>query len=356
MTQKTYRLTLVSILFCASLLALSEIAAAQIAIPPLPAAVSNNAVAGLKAGKHHQLYSFMGIGPKKTWDAITNDAYAFDLGSKKWTKLHPVPGPAGRIGASAIGARGEVLLLGGYTVDGRGDEIMVRDISVYSPVNKKWLRGTDLPIPVADAVVAVYDDRYLYVMGGRSGRDPIPNVQVYDIAKNHWEQATPLPAPVFGHAGALYDNTIVYVDGAKTNPDGNPRYIASDECWVGKIDHKNVKIIHWTSVVGHPGGGRFRIASGVSEKDRRIYFSGGTDNPYDFNGVGYDGQPAEPVSTTFDFNVKDGVWEMVTEDTPNPTMDHRGLLEIHDGMVVIGGMEKEQKVTDKVEVVPRKER
>jgi hypothetical protein len=37
-------------------------------------------------------------------------------------------------------------------------------------------------------------------------------------------------------------------------------------------------------------------------------------------------------------------------------MDHRGLLEIHDGLVVIGGMEKGQKVTDKVEVVPRKEK
>src|ERR1700757_3911468 len=148
MSQKTNRFSILS-----AFLGCAAIASAQITIPPLPAPVSNNAVASVRAGKHEQLYSFMGIGPKKTWDAITNDAYAFDLGSKKWTKLHPVPGPAGRIGASAISARGEVLLLGGYTVDGRGDEIMVRDISVYSPVNKKWLRGTDLPIPVADAVV-----------------------------------------------------------------------------------------------------------------------------------------------------------------------------------------------------------
>jgi N-acetylneuraminic acid mutarotase len=352
MFQKTNRLAILALFFCCA-----GIAAAQIKIPPLPAAVSNNAVATGRTGKHEQLYSFMGIGPKKTWDTISNEAYAFDLGSKQWTKLHPVPGPAGRVGASAVEARGEIFLLGGYTVDGRGDELTIRDISVYSPVNKKWFRATDLPIPVADAVVAVYHDRYLYVLGGRSGKDPVPNVQIYDIAKNHWEQATPMPGtPVFGHAGALLDDTIVFVNGAKTNPEGNPRYIASEDCWVGKIDHKNVKVIHWSDIIGHPGGGRFRIAAGVSEKDRRIYFSGGTDNPYNFNGVGYDGQPAEPVSTTFDFSVKDGVWEMVTEDTPNPTMDHRGLLEINDGMVVIGGMEKAQKVTDQIEVVPRKER
>jgi N-acetylneuraminic acid mutarotase len=326
-------------------------------IAPLPAPVSNNAVASAKGGKHELLFSFMGIGPKKTWDAITNDAYAYDLGSKKWIQLRPVPGPAGRVGASAVGTRGQVFLVGGYTVDGRGDEMTIRDVSVYAPANKKWFRGTDLPIAVADAVVAVYRDRYLYVIGGRSGQDPIPNVQVYDIAKNHWEQATPLPGtPVFGHAGTIYSDAIVYVDGARKNPDGNPKYVASDECWFGKVDRKNVKIIKWTKIAEHPGGGRFRIAAGVSERDHRIYFSGGTDNPYDYNGVGYDGQPAEPVSTTFDFDLRAGQWEMVTEDTPNPSMDHRGLLDIHDGMVVIGGMEKGQQVSAKVTVVPRKEK
>jgi len=351
MTQKNSRLVLVLLLWA------SSAALAQPAFVPLPKPVSNNAVASLRGGKHEMLFSFMGIGPKKTWDAITNEAYAHELGSKQWTPLHPVPGPAGRIGASAVGVRGQVFLLGGYTVDGRGDELTVRDISVYSPTNKKWFRGSDLPIAVADAVVAVYRDRYLYVIGGRSGKDPIPNVQVYDIAKNHWEQATPLPGvPVFGHAGALYEDTIVYVDGARANPAGNPKYIASDECWMGKIDHKSVKEIHWNKVSEHPGGGRFRIAAGVSEKDRRIYFSGGTANPHDYNGIGFDGQPAEPVSTTFDFNVKDAAWEMDTEDTPNPSMDHRGLIEISAGMVVIGGMEKGQQVTDKVQVVLRKER
>src|SRR5215468_3055597 len=86
--------------------------------PPLPSPVSNNAVASLKLGKHEVLFSFMGIGPKKTWDAITNSAFSHELGSKQWTKLHPVPGPAGRIGASAVGVRGQVFLMGGYTVDG----------------------------------------------------------------------------------------------------------------------------------------------------------------------------------------------------------------------------------------------
>ena len=339
-------LAVVSLLF--------HISAAQTTLAPLPVPVSNNAVASLKTGKRELLFSFMGIGPKKTWDAITNDAYSLDLGSKQWTELHPVPGPAGRIAASAVGVRDQVFLVGGYTVDGQGGEITVRDVSVYWPTHHRWFRGTDLPIAIDDAVVVAYRDRYIYVIGGWSGKDAVANVQVYDVQHNHWEQATPLPGtPVFGHAGALLDDMIVYVDGAHKNAAGTPPYVASDECWMGKISHKDVRKIQWTKLLEHPGANRYRIAAGASEKDHRIYFSGGTDNPYNYNGIGYDGQPSEPVGNTFDFDLKSGQWETVAEDTP-PTMDHRGLLPIHDGMVIVGGMEKGQQVTAKVALVPRK--
>ena len=116
--------------------------------------------------------------------------------------------------------------------------------------------------------------------------------------KNKWSQATPIPGtPVFGHAGALVDDTIIYVDGARKNPSGSsPRYVASDECWMGKIDHHDRTRIQWTKLPNHPGTARYRIAAGGSEKDQKIYFAGGTDNPYDYNGIGYDGKPSEPSS------------------------------------------------------------
>jgi hypothetical protein len=34
-------------------------------------------------------------------------------------------------------------------------------------------------------------------------------------------------------------------------------------------------------------------------------------------------------------------------------MDHRGLLAIPDGLMIIGGMEKGQQVTARVAVLPR---
>jgi Kelch motif len=329
--------------------------AALAQVAPLPTAASNNAVAIAKTGKHEGIYSFMGIGAKKSWDSITNAAYVMDTATGKWSELHPVPGPAGRIGASAIGARGQILLLGGYTLDRQGGEITVSDFSVYEPAGHRWFRGTDLPVAIHDAVVGVYRDRYLYVISGGSKKDAVSNVQVYDIEKNKWRQATPIPGtPVFGHAGGLVDDTIVYVDGAHKSEAGTPPYVASDECWMGKIDHKDIAKIQWTQLPEHPGTAHYRIGAGASEKEHKIYFSGGSESPYDCNGIGFDGHPAEPSPVTFAFDAHSGKWETINEDTPDPTMDLRGLIVAQGRLVLVGGMEKGQRVSADVKSIPRK--
>ena len=82
--------------------------------------------------------------------------------------------------------------------------------------------------------------RFVYLIGGRSLNGPVNNVQVYDVEKDTWTQATPFPGtPAFGMAGGMADEAIVVVDGAKPGASGGPRYVASDECWLGKIDHKD---------------------------------------------------------------------------------------------------------------------
>src|ERR1700693_5883105 len=76
-------------------------AAEEPKLSPLPAPVSNNAVAISHGEGGARIFSFMGIGPKKTWDAITTSAYEMDPGTGKWTEKRPVPGVAGRLAASA---------------------------------------------------------------------------------------------------------------------------------------------------------------------------------------------------------------------------------------------------------------
>jgi N-acetylneuraminic acid mutarotase len=322
---------------------------------PLPAPLSNNAVASVKTRGSLLLFSLMGIGPKKTWEATSNAAYSLDTDTGKWDEIHSVPGTVGRLAASAVGAREHIFLFGGYVVDGQGGETTLPDVNVYEPLTDRWFRGEDMPVPVDDTVAGVYRDRYIYLVSGWSKANTVNDVQVYDGQKNICSKATPIPGtPVFGHAGAVVGDTIVYVDGAFRNPAGDkPKYVASEECWMGKIDHHDLRKIQWSKLPSHPGSARYRIAAGGSEKDQRVYFSGGSDTPYNYNGLGYNGRPAEPSPVTFAFNVRSGKGETINLNTPDPTMDHRGLLVIQEGLIIVGGMQKGQQVTAKVVVMPK---
>jgi N-acetylneuraminic acid mutarotase len=326
-------------------------------LPPLPSPISNNAVANVRAGGRAYIFSMMGIGPKKTWDAITPAAWAFETKSREWVLLRPVPGPGGRLAAVAAGIGEKVYLFGGYTVDGQGGELSLGNVDIYDLNAQRWTRGADIPVPADDSVLGVYRNRYVYLIGGWSQGNNVRDVQIYDTEKDRWLAATPLPGtPVFGHSGGLAGDTIVYVDGAYKNPaigttpppPGTTPYVPSDECWLGTISPKNLTEITWTRIAKHPGKSRYRMAAGAW--GRRIVFTGGTDIPYNFNGVGYDRRPSEPVATTFAWNADQQLWETLP-DNPNPSMDHRALVRTQEGLVVVGGMEKGQKVGTRVSLL-----
>jgi N-acetylneuraminic acid mutarotase len=339
---------LIALLLCAALLPGAD----EKHIPPMPAAVSGNAVASLKDGL--QLFSMMGVGPLKTWNDVTNQVYVLELAHGKWSEGRQVPGVVGRLNASAAGAKDLVILIGGFLVDAQG-EVPVPDVNVYEPTAHRWSRGKDLPVAVDSAVVGVTHDRFLYLIGGRSPSGPVNTVQVYDVEKDSWTQATPFPGtPVFGLAGGITDENIVVVDGAKTGPAGGPRYVASDECWLGKIDKKDPNKIEWSKLPAHPGAARFGIGGGGSSHDHRVFFSGGTGTPHDFKGVAYDGKPAEGSDVSFAYDLHAHKWETISETTYDPRADSRGILMTPIGPLVMGGMVKNTAVTARVTPVPRK--
>ncbi len=322
-------------------------------IPPMPAAVSNNAVAELNGGL--DVYSLMGIGPKKNWDDITNKVYVLHLRSAKWSEGRPVPGVAGRLGASAIGVKNHLYVFGGFVVDGKGDEMTVGDVNAYLPDERRWYRAEDIPVPVDSAVIGMDHDRFIYLVGGRSKKGPVNNVQVYDMEKNVWSQATPFPgSPVFGHAGAIAEGEIVFVDGAKKNPAEGAPYVPSDECWLGKIDRKDPNKITWSKLPAHPGSARFGIVAGAREKDKRVLFSGGSPSLHNYKGMDAEGKPVEVSDVTFDYDLHAHKWETVAEDTFDSRMDSRGVLSTPVGEMVLGGMVKNTAVTARAVVLPKK--
>jgi N-acetylneuraminic acid mutarotase len=324
----------------------------QAKIPAMPVAVSGNAVATLKGGL--EVYSLMGVGPKKTWDDITNQIYILHLQSAKWSVGHPVPGVGGRLGASAVGAKGKIYLFGGYLVDAQGNELTVGDVNTYLADERRWYRAEDIPVPVDSAVIGVTHDRYIYLIGGRSKNGPVNNVQVYDVEKNTWSQATPFPGtPVFGHAGGLTDDTIVYVDGAKKNSAEGKAYIPSDECWIGHIDRKDPNKIEWSKLPAHPGTARFGIAAGPGES-HKILFSGGTASLHNFKGLDAEGKPAELSPLSFALNLHGNKWETVSEDTFDVRTDARGVVPTPIGAMVVGGMVSNHAVTARAMLLAKK--
>lgn len=335
--------------FLPVLLAVFLLAADQPKIPPMPVAVTSNSVTSLKNGI--EVYSLMGIGTKRTWDDVSDKMYVLSLKSGKWVEGRPVPGVAGRLGSAAITAKGQVFVFGGYTIDGQGNEYTVGDANSYLPVDHRWYRAADVPVPVDNAVIGVTHERFIYVIGGRSKDGPVNNVQVYDVQKNAWSQATPSPGtPVFGHAGGISDETMVYVDGAKRDASGH--YVSSDECWMGRIDHTDPNKIEWSKLPAHPGPGRFGIVAGAEQ--HRVLFSGGTLTPHNYKGLADDGKPSELSPVTFAFDLHGTHWETVTEDTDDVRADERGIAFTPLGPLIVGGTLKNSAVSARVLALPKK--
>src|SRR5438876_3139388 len=158
-------------------------------LQPLPSAVSNNAVAGLRINGQFLVYSFMGLGPRKSWNSVSNEAFALNTKYNNWTAIKSVPG-SGRLGSIAVAINEQIFLLGGFVPDPRGTQSIVSDVSIYEPSALRWYRGAEMPVAVRDAVAGVYRERYIYVVGGFAKSGPTNQIQVYDTVADKWFDAT----------------------------------------------------------------------------------------------------------------------------------------------------------------------
>jgi hypothetical protein len=82
-------------------------------------------------------------------------------------------------------------------------------------------------------------------------------------------------------------------------------------------------------------------------KNNRIVFAGGSDNPYNYDGIGYNKIPSEASELVFSFNFETKKWHFSDSKLPK-NMDHRALLGDKEWFYILGGMESNQKVSDKV--------
>lgn len=323
----------------------------------LPEPVANNAVAVVTHGDRELVFSFLGLGAGRTWRDTRSSAWLLERVPGKaetgvWRRIKNVPGPGGRLAAVAVSARGSVYLFGGYTVAEDHSEKSVPLVHRINPATLAYEELAPMPVPVDDSVALVYQDRFIYLVSGWHDTDNVDLVQVYDLHNNRWQRATAFPGPpVFGHAGGIVGNAMVICDGVKVVPlaEGKREFRPSRACFRGEIDPRDPLQIVWTEIGHPPGPARYRMAASAGSGDR-VFFVGGSDNPYNYNGIGYNGEPSAPTAAVMAYELSQDRWIRLP-DLPSPSMDHRGLLKVHDGFLLVGGMEEDQRVLKRVLLV-----
>lgn len=327
-------------------------------VPSLPEPVTNNAVAKVHRGGDTYLVSMMGLGAGKTYEDVHNKVWRYKLGDSAWRRGQAAPSSLalkGRLASVALGVKGEVYLFGGYTVAEDHSEVSSPDNFRYDPENDKYTPVAMTPVPVDDAVAVSYMDRYIYLISGWHNDGNVNLVQVYDIETDSWAQASPLPGlGVFGNAGGIVDNKLLVCDGVvvEAQETTNRKFVGLPICYFGVIDKSNASKIRWFTQPHPTGVARYRMAATGVESERVIVFVGGAHNPYNYNGIGYDGEPSEPDPSTWVYEVDSRAWRSV--GLPTPTMDHRGLLEVNESLVTLGGMSSEQTVLNSINAIPLK--
>lgn len=320
-------------------------------LPALPEPVSNNAVASVQRADGVHLVSLMGLTAGKSWRDTTLAAWHLAPAAEAWRPLPDVPGTAGRLAGVAVGVGKLVYVFGGYTVAEDGGEVSIPDVHALDPVAGTYDRRTPMLVPVDDSVALVYRERYVYLVSGWHDSGNVNLVQRYDTESDSWTQATPWPGrPVFGHAGGIVDNRMVVCDGVGIETTrAQRRFEAVAACLLGEIDPEDPARIEWTAMAHHPGPSLYRMAATgvVVDGAALAVFAGGSPNPYNYDGIGYDGRPAPASAAVFAWDFGLERWRRLPR-LPEATMDHRGLPRVAGGLAIVGGMRKAQRVSDAV--------
>lgn len=316
----------------------------------LPEPISNNAVAHAIGPDGETLYSFNGLRAGKSWADTSNAAFACAISTSSCKKLPPVPVAEGRLASAAVTIAGKIYIFGGYSVAENGDEVSTPEVFAFDPMTQQYLRRADMPTPVDDMVALPYQDRYIYLVSGWHDEGNVSVVQLYDTKTDQWQEATEFPGkPVFGHAGGIAGNSLIISDGVAVAGlvDGKRKFAAAKLSWRGDIDPSNPATITWRGVAAHDGVARYRMAAVGDDQGQRIIFAGGGDNPYNYDGIGYDGVAAEPADDFLAYDLKSDSWQQLGR-LAKPSMDHRGLIKIGGDYYIIGGMDDGQQVTDRI--------
>ena len=312
----------------------------------LPEAVTNHSAVILQKEKENFIYTFYGLDSSKKWSGVHTKIFRVDLQTGLSKQIGTVPDSLGRLASSASVIRNKAFIAGGYAVFENGKEQSSKHLFIFEPLTEIITRGADLPIAIDDHIQSVWRDSLFYVISGWSDSNNVRNVQVYDPSTNKWQLATALPeektAAVFGGSGIIVGDIIYVLGGAQFEK----FYPPSRQFYKGFINPRDPLQITWVNAGTYPGS--FRYRSAAFSKGGKIYFWGGSNETYNYNGIAYlDKKPVEPNKSVLIYHIKKGGFSIAPVSAP--VMDLRNIVCTADNrFYVTGGMSSRQQVVKNV--------
>ncbi len=311
----------------------------------LPEPITNNAVSeGFFDGNLYG-FTFGGLDSTKLFSGIHKRSYRLDITSNTWQQIADLPDTLGKIASAASRIKNTIYILGGYHVFADHSEKSSNKVHRYDILKNKFLEdGASIPIPIDDHVQAVWRDSLIYVITGWSDKENVPNVQIYNPEINGWTVGTSAPDnhtyKSFGASGTIVRDTIFYFGGASMGK----HYPIQNILRKGIIDANNPTQIKWSYQVLDSSIVGYRMA--VTKLNNKPHWLGGSTTTYNYNAIAYNGSGGV-IPSNRDLYLSNNKFS--TTILKNLPMDLRGIAEINDSIkIIIGGIEKDQKVSNKV--------
>jgi len=340
------RLTLWVCVFCIQSLQAQELVVQSFI--ELPEAISNNAVTatgreGLK------LYSFNGLTAGRRYSDIVNYSWRIDIRAKQVDALPTVPYSTGVLASIAAAVGDDIFLFGGYSVASDHSEVSHPEVFRLNTLTSRWFDAGKMPVAVDDTVALVYRQRYIYLVSGWHNIGNVSLVQVLDTHTGKWQFATPFPGtPTFGHGGAIIEGHLFITGGVKVSgvKAGKRQFDLAEQAYLGVIDEQDYTQIRWQKIAVPAHYYRYRPGVAYWSEQRCWLVLGGSRVAYNYNGIGYNGEPVTPERRVGCVDNKGNTIELGTLD--KPVMDLRGLVIQANHAYWVGGMGVSQKLYQKV--------
>ena len=315
-------------------------------LSPLPEPVTNNAVSEGRVGDTLYIYSFGGIDSTKLYSGIHRKCWQYNMMSDVWEELPLLPDTLGKIATAASRIGDTIYIIGGYYVFENGSELSSSRLHRFDIQTNSFVSdGEPIPVPIDDHVQAVWRDSLIYVVTGWSDRRNVPDVQIYDPSNDQWTEGTSVPNNnrfmSFGASGVIIEDTIYYYGGAAFGSS----FPIQNQIRKGVIDPSDPTSITWSEVQVDDVPAGYR--TGATVISGKIYWIGGSEITYNFDGVAYNGSGGvDPTGRIIGYDPVRGAW--FSSSAFNLPMDLRGVGTMNQrAKIIVGGMEKGQRVSQR---------